>query len=148
MSETISKNDFLILAEEAFKNDKAITFTPSGNSMKPMLNGTTDTVVLKKNPRHIKKYDVVFYHRKRDNALVLHRVVKVGDNSFTMCGDSQYYFDKDISYDDIFAIMTSFTHNGKLYSVDDFSYLLYVHIMLLWKYTRLCISKIYHKVFK
>ncbi len=148
MSEKISNNDFLILVQEAFNNGKNLTFTPSGDSMKPMLNGTTDTVLLSKKPDVIKKYDVVFYRRRRDNAIVLHRVVKVKDNGFTMCGDSQYYFDEGITYDDVFAVLTEFTHNGNKHCVDELSYQIYIRLMLYWKYTRIFVSKIYHKVFK
>ncbi len=116
--------------------------------MKPMLNGTTDKVVLAKKPEKLNKYDVALYVRRSDNSLVLHRVVKVTDNSYTMSGDNQYYFDYDIPHSDVLAVMKSFTHNSKIYKTTSCGYRLYSRIILFKKYFRNFISKIYHKIFK
>ena len=148
MSNTISKADFLSVLDDTFSVGKTFAFTPTGDSMKPMLNGTTDTVLLSQKPQKLKKYDVVFYRRKKDDALILHRIVKVCGDMYTMSGDSQYYFDKDIHYDDIFAVMVSFTHNNKRYLCTDFLYKCYSRIILIKKYTRIFFSKLYHRIIK
>lgn len=117
--------------------------------MKPMLNGTTDSVVLTSKPEKLKKYDVVFFRRKSDKALVLHRIVKCADDgTFVISGDSQYYFDRDVSYDDIYAVLKSFIHNGKKVATTDFTYCVYSRLILIWKYSRIFVSKLYHKIFK
>lgn len=116
--------------------------------MKPMLNGTTDTVLLTKKPEKLNKYDVALYVRRSDNALVLHRVVTVNDESYTMSGDNQYYFDFDIRHDDVLAVVKSFVHNSKTYSVKSLRFIIYSRVILVKKYIRLFISKIYHKVLK
>ncbi|MBQ2971716.1 MAG: S24/S26 family peptidase [Ruminococcus sp.] len=148
MSNKISKDDFVILLKETFALGKDFSFSPTGDSMKPMLNGTTDTVVLTKKGEKLKKYDVAMYHRRRDNALVLHRVVKVTAESYIMSGDNQYYFDYDITHSDVLAVVKSFNRKGKNISVRAVSYRIYIQLMLLKKYSRILFSKIYHKFFR
>lgn len=148
MNNTISKCDFITLLEDTIDSGKDFSFTPTGTSMLPMLNGTTDTVMLTKKPSRLKKYDVALYIRRRDNALVLHRVVKLSGDSYTMSGDSQYYYDYDIAHNDVLAVMKSFTRASKCYTSSSFSYQCYIKIMLIKKYTRIFISKVYHKLFK
>ncbi len=116
--------------------------------MKPMLNGTTDKVVLTKKSGKLNKYDVALYIRRSDNALVLHRVVKITNSGYTMSGDSQYYFDFGVPHSDVLAVMKSFTHNSKVYKTTSFGYRMYSRIILFKKYSRNLISKIYHKIFK
>ncbi len=134
MSNTISKHDFIEILTQVVDSGQKFAFSPSGNSMKPMLNGTTDTVLLKKKPDVLKKYDVVMYYRKRDNAIALHRIIKVtGDRLYTMSGDNQYYVDENISYDDILAVLCEYTHNGKTIRVDSFHFRFYTYYILLKK---------------
>lgn len=148
MNNLISKEVFLPVLEQTLNSGKDFVFTPTGTSMKPMLNGTTDKVTLAKKPETLFKYDVVFFKRAKDGALILHRIVKAENGSFVLSGDNQYYYDFDVKYDDIFAVVKSFTHNSKNICVDDFSYKLYSRIILLKKKARIFISKIYHKIFK
>ncbi len=145
----MSNDDLLVVLEDAFSRGQSVSFTPTGTSMLPMLDGTTDTVILSQKSSVLKKYDVVFYRRKSDNALILHRIVKViGDSLYCMSGDNQYYFDNNVHYNDIFAVVTSFTHNGKRYDSTSLVYRVYIRIILSKKKIRLFISKIYHKIFK
>ncbi len=145
----ISDVDLLIVLEDTFSRGQSVSFTPTGSSMLPMLDGTTDTVVLSQKPSALRKYDVVLYRRKSDNALMLHRIVKViGDSLYCMSGDNQYYFDTDVHYDDIFAVVTSFTHHGKHYDSTSLIYHCYIYIILTKKKIRLFLSKIYHMIFK
>lgn len=149
MNSFISDSDFLALLTETLDAGKTFVFTPTGDSMKPMLNGSTDTVTLCKKPETLKKHDVVLFTRKTDGALILHRIVKViGDRCYTLSGDSQFYFDTDVDYDSIHAVVVSHTHNGKVISSSDLSYRLYITIILLKKYTHIFFSKIYHSIFK
>jgi len=149
LSNFIENDDFIEILLETISSGRDFSFTPTGSSMLPMLDGTTDTVVLSKKPDVLKKYDVVLYKRKPDDSLVLHRIVKVmGDSLYCMCGDHQYCFDNNVSYDDIYAVVTSFTHRGKRYYNTSFAYVVYTRLILFKKNTRIFISKIYHKLFK
>ncbi|MBQ6153579.1 MAG: S24/S26 family peptidase [Ruminococcus sp.] len=146
MIERISNPDFLELMEEAFSRGSTVCFTPSGTSMLPMLNGTTDTVTLSKKPSQLHQYDVIFYVRE-GGVFVLHRIVKCEkDGTFTLSGDSQYYLEKGVRYEDVKALMTSYTHLGKERSVTSFSYQFYIRRMILKKRIRMFLSSVYHKV--
>ena len=144
----VTKTEFVELLDEALSQGKDFSFTPTGSSMLPMLDGVNDTVTLTRKPKKLKKYDVVLYKRRRDNALVLHRVIRVDGDSYTMSGDSQRYFDEDIPYGDVLAVMKSFTHNSKEISANSFFYKIYSRYILIKKYMRIVYSKIAKKIKK
>lgn len=148
LNNKVTKAEFVELLNEALSQEKDFTFTPTGSSMLPMLDGVNDTVTLTSKPEKLRKYDVVFYKRRRDNGLVLHRVIKVVGNSYTMSGDSQRYFDENIPYDDILAVMKCFTHNSKVITANSFSYKIYSRYILIKKYIRIIYSKIAKKIKK
>lgn len=148
MNSVISNDDFVAVLNDSFSAGSDFVFNPTGDSMKPMLNGVTDTVLLTKKPNKLKKYDVVLYRRKKDSALVLHRIVKItGDSTYILSGDSQYYFDT-VHYNDVLATIKSFNRGSKTVSVNSFTYKFYSRIILAKKYTHIFISKLYHKIFK
>lgn len=149
MSEFIAPADFIAVMQESFDRGQDVTFTPSGNSMLPMLDGKKDQVTLSKKPESLKKYDIAFYIRRRTNQLVLHRMIGFSKSGeYIFCGDNQYDYEHGVGDDDILALMTAFTHNGKEVSVTDFSYRFYVRRMMLKKRIRRFASKIYHIAFK
>ena len=148
MKNKVTKTEFVELLDEALSQGKDFSFTPTGSSMLPMLDGVNDTVTLTRKPKKLKKYDVVLYKRRRDNALVLHRVIRVDGDSYTMSGDSQRYFDEDIPYGDVLAVMKSFTHNSKEISANSFFYKIYSRYILIKKYMRIVYSKIAKKIKK
>ena len=148
MSEIISPADFVAVMQESFDRGQAFIFTPSGSSMLPMLDGKHDKVTFCQKPDKLKKYDVAFYVRRRTNQLVLHRMIgftKSGEYIF--CGDNQLDYEYGVGDDDVLALMTSFTHNGKEISVTDFSYRFYIRRMMLKKRLRRFCGRIYHKIF-
>ena len=133
--------------QESFARGQKVTFTPTGSSMLPMLDGKTDMVTFSPKPDHLKKYDVAFYARRKTNQLVLHRMIgytKSGDYIF--CGDNQYYYEYGIEDADVLALMTSFTHKDKEYRVTDISYRFYIRRMMLKKHLHRFASKIYHRL--
>lgn len=148
MSERIPNEVFLELMGEAFSRGQQLKFTPSGSSMLPMLDGVNDTVTFDKKPKRLKKYDVAFYQRN-NGQLVLHRVVGFAkDGSYVFSGDGQYYYEYGITDENILALMVAFTHGGKAYKVNDFSYRFYIRRMMFKKRLRIFALKVYHKLFK
>ncbi|MBQ3264765.1 MAG: S24/S26 family peptidase [Ruminococcus sp.] len=147
MSEFISPDDFVAVMHESFERGQDLIFTPSGSSMLPMLDGKTDKVTFSPKVDKLKKYDVAFYVRRKTNQLVLHRVIgftKSGDYIF--CGDNQYSYEYDISDEDVLALMTSFTHQGKTYRTDALSYRVYIRLMMIKKHFRRFSGKVYHRI--
>ena len=148
MSEIIAPADFIAVMQESFSRGQLITFTPSGSSMFPMLDGKNDKVTFSPKPERLQKYDVAFYIRRRTGQLVLHRMIGfTKDGGYIFCGDNQYDYEYGVGDDDVLALMTSFTHNGKERKVTDLSYRFYVQRLMLKKRLRRFAGRVYHKLF-
>ena len=148
MSEIIANSEFIELMRETFDRGQELTFTPSGRSMLPMLNGTGDKVTLSSKPDRLKKYDVALYLRPGTGQLVLHRMIGFDrGGGYIFCGDGQYAYEYGICDGDILALMTAFTHEGMEHSADEPAYRRYYRRMLLKKKVKILLIRIYH-VFK
>lgn len=110
---------------------ESVQFTPRGVSMRPMIYGERDQVILSPAPAKLRKYDLPLYRRK-NGQFVLHRVIKVGD-TYTCIGDNQFDYEPGVRHDQIIAVTTGFIRNGKQHSVHSVSYWLYCRF---WHYTR------------
>ena len=116
--------DFWPAMQEQLNNGKTVQFKPSGNSMLPMLRPGIDTVVLKRAPEILNKYDVPLYIRA-DGHFVLHRVVNVRDGKYVMCGDNQWRLEHNIYPQQILAVMKGFYRKDKYVSCDNLLYKVY-----------------------
>lgn len=108
-----------------------VRFTPHGSSMRPMLVGGRDQVVLAPVPPRLRKYDLPLY-RRADGRYVLHRVVHVGED-YTCIGDNQYTLEPHLTHDQMLAVVVAFVRNGRTHSVTSLGYRLYCR---LWHHTR------------
>jgi len=110
------------------------SFTPQGISMRPMLYGGRDEIVLIKPSFPLQKYALPLYLRK-NGSVVLHRVIKVekidGRNSYTMRGDNTFENESGITDEQIVAVVTRFKRNGVWHSVDEKGYLIYSNVWFL-----------------
>lgn len=126
--------------EEIDKRGKLI-YTNVGNSMMPMLKEKRDLIIIEKVQGRCKKYDVPLY--KRDTGqYVLHRILKVREKDYVICGDNRYCREYGITDRNIIGVLTGFVRKGKTYSVNDRSYKLYVHLWCDLFYFRAAILKI------
>ena len=116
--------DFWPVMKEQLDNGRTVQFKPNGNSMLPLLRPGVDTVVLKKPPEKLKRYDVPLYMRA-DGSFVLHRVVKEKDNRYIMCGDNQWRLEYNICPEQILAVMQGFFRKDKYISCDNILYKVY-----------------------
>lgn len=99
----------------------AIAFVPSGNSMWPILNHKRQSVIVVKKTERLKVNDVALYYRK-DNATVLHRVIKVLEDGYVIQGDSQTYLE-NVKEDCVFGVMVGFYKGKKYVSADNERYI-------------------------
>ena len=112
---------------EIEKHGKGI-FTNVGDSRMPMLRQRRDIIHISKAEGRLKKYDVPLY--KRDNGqYVLHRILKVREKDYVICGDNRIGMEEGITDKHIIGVMTGVSRDGKFLSVNDTKYKLYV---LLW----------------
>ena len=119
------------LMQESLANGQTVQFSPRGISMLPMLRQGKDTVTLAAVTGRLKKYDIPLYQRD-DGAYVLHRITKAGE-TYTCIGDNQYEYEPGIRQDQIIAVVSAFSRDGKQISVKNTGYILYTR---LWHWSR------------
>lgn len=116
--------------EQILQSEGKYVSTTVGVSMLPLFRNRRDTVVIRPVTEPLKKYDVPLY--RRGDKLILHRIVKVTDNGFIICGDNCENKEFDITDDNIIGIMSEFYRNDKHYTVTHKGYILYskIHVFL------------------
>jgi hypothetical protein len=115
--------ELMPLIREALDGGKPVRFSPYGTSMLPMLRQGIDSVVLSPLPDKLRKYDLPLYQRE-NGQYVLHRVVGVSD-TYTCMGDNQVDPEPGLRHEQMIAVVTSFTRNGRVIPVTSFGYKLY-----------------------
>lgn len=73
-----------------------------------------------------KKYDAVLY--KCGNRYILHRILKVREKDYVICGDHNIWREYGITDDQILGVMTRVIRDGKSIYPTDWKYKLYVHL--------------------
>ena len=89
----------------------------SGTSMWPLLKaGKSRVQVEAVEEKTLRKGDIVLYRRK-DGTLVLHRIMKVKEDTYLVCGDHQWKLEEEIRVNHILAVVQGFFRDGRY--VDD-----------------------------
>ena len=110
--------------EEQIKAGKNVKFIPGGNSMLPLIRPGVDSVIIKKAPNKLKKYDLPLYRRK-NGSFVLHRVVRVRNDVYDMRGDNQNWIETGVSQEQILALAIGMYKNGEYISFSGVKYWIY-----------------------
>ncbi len=98
-----------------------IAFVPKGNSMWPTLKDKGQSVIVKIKTERLRPLDVAFY-RRADGRNVLHRVMKVTDSGYIMCGDSQFVKER-VAEDSVYGVMVGFYRGKRYIEVTDPEYI-------------------------
>ena len=113
--------------EEILARDGRLVYTSVGSSMLPLIRQGRDLLVIEKAEGRLKKYDIPLY--RRDNGrYVLHRILKVRENDYVICGDNQVVKETGITDRRIIGVLTALVRNGKEVSLDSRKYWLYTHL--------------------
>jgi hypothetical protein len=113
--------------EDELEKHGRFVYANKGTSMMPLLRQGRDLMIIeKKGPQRCRKYDAVLY--RRGNKYILHRILKVRDADYVICGDHQWQREYGITDAQILGIMTAFVRNGKEIPVTDWKYQCYVHL--------------------
>lgn len=126
----------------------AYVSTPSGRSMRPMLRGERDNILVEKPTGRLKKFDVALYTR-RDGTSVLHRVVAVREHDYGMRGDNCDYTEFGITDGDVIGVLTGFWRGDRFIPVDDRRYRRYVrrhHATYPLRWLRIRTGKLIRKI--
>lgn len=117
MAETVSIEEELVRHGRGF-------FQTVGDSMEPLLHDRYTTVVIEKPKGRLRKYDVALFRRpggtfpsQPKDCYVLHRVVKVREHGYQICGDNRTYREP-VPEAWIIGVMTGF-FNGDTYTPCD-----------------------------
>lgn len=131
--------------EEQINNGKAVRFQPGGTSMLPLLRPGVDTVELVKAPATLKKYDLPLYMRV-DGSFVLHRVVRVKDGRYIMCGDHQWRLETNVLPEQILAVAQGFFRGNRYISCKNIFYRIYCIIRTKALEIRVFASRVKRKI--
>lgn len=112
--------------KEILAKDGTVAFTTSGVSMWPLFRHRRDTIIVTKRQNRLKKYDIALF--QVNNKYILHRVVKVLDHSYIICGDNCLTKEYGIKDEQILGYVTQFYRGNRLISCNNFWYRLYVYI--------------------
>ena len=137
------------------EKDGVLAQLPLGTSMLPMLKQKRDTVVIEKLTKKPKVNDVVLYQRKNKD-YVLHRIIKIKNDSYVIRGDNCFYNEYDITDNDIIGILSGFYKDEKY--VDCSKSIFYKFYVFIWRSsyylrfffrkTHIYLAKIKHLIFK
>lgn len=134
--------------EQCLEEQGSLTYHIKGVSMLPMLKQGCDIfTAVKKCEERCRKYDVVLYRRPPDQ-YVLHRIIEVRADSYVILGDNCIAKEYNIHDDDIIAVMTSFTHNGRNIQVTNHFYQIYSRIWVALHPVRVFLKRVKAKLFR
>lgn len=109
--------------EDILAREGRLVYRTRGASMEPMLRQDRDLVIIRAADSRLRKYDVAFYRRGSD--YILHRVIKVKEDSYLIRGDNTFSLE-DVPDNAVIGVLTGFQRKGKEHSTDDRSYRRYV----------------------
>lgn len=132
-------SDFSTYEAELAERGKII-HTNVGTSMMPLLRQNRDVMIIERPTGRLKKYDVPLYKTK-SGKYILHRILKVRENDYVICGDHCTRREYGITDEHIIGVLTGVIRDGKTISMNDFSYKLYYHLWCDFFYIRVAIIK-------
>ena len=117
---------------EKLREGGAVTFSPKGTSMLPMLRSGLDSVTLKKPPAKLKRGTVALFisSGSEERKYILHRLVRIKNGEYTFCGDNRLTADSPVPYENVLGVVTEFVRKGKKRSIRSFIYGLYSFYMV------------------
>ncbi len=132
------------IIDNALASGKKVILNVTGSSMYPMLLSTNDTVMLEK-AENVKKYDVLLFKRKTTGKYILHRVIKIKDNVYTIAGDNETKKEYPVYPDEVVAKVCIYRRKGKSHSTSGKRFWLYSRLWLLIFPFRRIITKLFFK---
>ena len=115
----VSMDELSPIISGVLESGKDAVICVTGNSMLPLWRDRHNNVVLTAcDPESLKKGDIPLY--KRDNGqYVLHRIIKVNEQTFDLLGDAQWAKELGLSKSNVIAVTKGYyTEKGKYVSCD------------------------------
>lgn len=127
--------------EEVLASQGYYASTTVGNSMRPLLRNRRDSVEIRPVQGRLKRLDVPLY--RQGDKLILHRVIKVTENGYVICGDNCDGKER-VTDEQIVGVMTAFYRGNKHHTVDEKGYRFYARVWVALYPVRWVILKALH----
>ena len=114
--------------EEELNRTGHLIYSNVGDSMLPLIRQGRDLLVIEKtHGARLNKYDIPLY--KRDSGqYVLHRILKVRENDYVICGDNRYSKEYGITDRHIIGVLIKVIRDGRELDFHSFRYRAYVFL--------------------
>lgn len=106
MQENSSLRDAEPMFRAVIASGGVFTLRPRGTSMLPTIVPGRDDVSIVRLEGRAELYDILFYQRA-DGHFILHRVLKVCPDSYTLCGDAQIALEPGVTDSMIIGVVQS-----------------------------------------
>jgi len=130
------------MSESTFETELAekgkLVFHNRGVSMRPLIREGKDLMIIERPVGRLKRYDGVLY-KTANGGYILHRVLKVRENDYVICGDNCTKREYGITDEMVIGVLTGVIRKGKALSATDKRYRLYVHLWCDFFYIRVAI---------
>lgn len=115
--------------EDIINEQGQLVYTNVGDSMYPLIK-PRDLLVIKKVTAPLKKNDIPLY--KRDSGqYVLHRIVKIKNGEYYICGDNRAFIECGITDRHIIGVLTDIVREGRTIPVNSPEFKSYVKLLPL-----------------
>lgn len=115
--------------EDIINEQGQLVYTNVGDSMYPLIK-PRDLLVIKKVTAPLKKNDIPLY--KRDSGqYVLHRIVKIKNGEYYICGDNRAFIERGITDRHIIGVLTDIVRDGRTIPVNSPEFKSYVKLLPL-----------------
>ncbi len=104
-----------------------IIHTNVGVSMMPLLRQNRDVMIIERPTGRLKKYDCPLY-KTPSGKYILHRIIKVREKDYVICGDNCVKFEHGITDKHIIGVLTGIIRDGKTIEMNNKWYKLYYHL--------------------
>ena len=113
--------------EQEIEEHGHLVYNNVGVSMYPLIRQYKDLLVIKKPNFPCKKYDIVLFKRK--DKYVLHRIVEVGEKSYSIAGDNCISIERDVKESQIIGVLKEIIRDGKKIPIDSKKYKIYINLI-------------------
>ena len=132
--------------EEYLNRYHTFTYKNVGVSMLPLLKQGRDSFTVRevKDGQSCNRWDVVLYRRK-NGQYVLHRIIRVHEESYDILGDNCIGIEYQVPKDCVIGVMTDYTHRGRAHSTGDFAYRIYLNLWCKPYKLRILLKKLWSR---
>ena len=113
------------IQDELEKNGRII-YSNVGDSMEPLIRQGRDLLVIERPKGRLKLFDIPLYRRDGSRRYVLHRILKVREKDYVICGDNRWTREYGITDRHIIGVLTGIIRDGRSVPLSGLRYRLYL----------------------